>query len=93
MAPLNTKEDILKNVGNQTVLVPIDFYCIFFCQYNGTNGNQNCFPSKQGMILQCFLKVMNKFLQSYLNITINNVCAQNVSTKALIVYNLWKKKF
>jgi len=26
--PLNLKEDILKNVCNQTVLVPIDFHCI-----------------------------------------------------------------
>ncbi len=24
----NIKEDILKNVGNQTVLAPIDFHCI-----------------------------------------------------------------
>ncbi len=26
---LNTKEDILKNVGTQMILVPIDFNCIF----------------------------------------------------------------
>ncbi len=26
--PLNTSEDILKNVGNQIVLVTIDFYCM-----------------------------------------------------------------
>ncbi len=28
----NIKEDVLKNVGNQTVLVPIDFHYIF-CPY------------------------------------------------------------
>jgi len=27
---LNTKEDILKNVGNQTVMVPVDVHSIFF---------------------------------------------------------------
>ncbi len=27
---LNTKKDILKNVGNQKVSVPIDFHCIFY---------------------------------------------------------------
>ncbi len=32
---LNTKEDILKNVGNRAVLGTIDFNCIFFSYYGG----------------------------------------------------------
>jgi len=37
---LNTKEDILNNVGNQTVSVPIDFNCM-----NDKNISQNIFCS------------------------------------------------
>ncbi len=38
---LNTKEDILKDVENLTVLVSIDFYSIFVHTME-VNGNRNC---------------------------------------------------
>ncbi len=38
---LNTKEDILKDVENLTVLVSIDVYSIFVHTME-VNGNQNC---------------------------------------------------
>ncbi len=36
---LDTKDDILNNVGNQTVSVPFDFYCIFVNAIK-VNGNR-----------------------------------------------------
>jgi len=35
----NTKTDILKNVGNQPVLLPFDFHC-FFVHITEVNGNK-----------------------------------------------------
>ncbi len=37
----NIKEDIMKNAGNQTVSVPIDFHCMGGGNTMGVNGNQN----------------------------------------------------
>ncbi len=34
---LNSKEDILKNVDNQTIVIPIDFHSIFQSQWVEVN--------------------------------------------------------
>ncbi len=39
----NTKDDILKNVGNQTFLVTIDFYCTD----KERHLKKKCFPQKK----------------------------------------------
>ncbi len=51
---LNTKEDILKIVNSQTVLVPTDFH-IIFCPYNESHGNRQSLVSNilENLIL-CF---------------------------------------
>jgi len=38
---LNTKEDILKNMGNQQLLDPIDFLSIFLSSYYGSQWGPN----------------------------------------------------
>ncbi len=62
---MNTKEDILKNVGNQTVSVPIDFHSIFpYCSVN--NILQNIFCVQQKKLIQVWnnLKV-SKWWQNF----------------------------
>ncbi len=53
---LNTKEDILKNVGNQTVLVPIDIYCTFFVNTMVPMGSKNVFSKLWTNVIPLTLK-------------------------------------
>ncbi len=66
----NTKEDVLKSVGKQTVLDPIDFYSIFThtMELNGTQihlatnilqNNLFCIPQKK--LCHTGLKMMTEF--------------------------------
>ncbi len=49
---LNIKGDILKNVGNQSVMFPLDFYSISFSTME-VNGNQQLFDSSKFFKISC----------------------------------------
>ncbi len=58
----NTKEDNLKNVGNQRVLIPIDLHCTF-CPYNRFQWELNLFGYQYSSkyLPLCFTEVSQSY--------------------------------
>ncbi len=54
---LNTKEDILKNVDDQTVLDPVDLHCIFFLNGGRQWERKLSYQRSSKYLLLCFHKM------------------------------------